>query len=217
MDSKTKRLTTIAMLSAMAFAAVLLIRIPMVLFLEYDPKNVIIVIAGFIWGPFTSFIVSLIVSTLELFTISSDGIIGFIMNILASCSFACTAAYIYKRDRTIKGSITGLISGTLCMTVVMIIWNYIVTPIFMGYPREAVVQLLVPAILPFNLIKGGIDSTIVFLIYKPIVTALRKTIFKKECESKPDSKIKIHPGLIIVACVILITFIMIALAIKGII
>lgn len=42
MESKTKTMTRVAMLSALAFAAVLFIRIPMVLFLEYDPKNVII-------------------------------------------------------------------------------------------------------------------------------------------------------------------------------
>ena len=49
MESKTKTMTRVAMLSALAFAAVLFIRIPMVLFLEYDPKNVIITIGGFIW------------------------------------------------------------------------------------------------------------------------------------------------------------------------
>lgn len=211
----TRKLTTIAMLSALGFAAVAFIRIPMVLFLEYSPKDVIIVLGGFIWGPFTAIAVSLITSLIELFTISSDGIIGFIMNVLASCSFACTAAFIYKKDRTLRGSIIGLVSGTLAMTVMMIIWNYLVTPIYLGYPRSAVVELLVPAILPFNLIKGGLNSAIVFLIYKPIVTALRKTVMKDDIITV--EKGKVHPGMIIVAGVVIVTCIMVVLAMRGII
>ena len=58
--SSTKKLTTIAILSAMAMVLNLLIQFPIVpalSFLSYDPKDIIIVIAGFIYGPMTSFIV----------------------------------------------------------------------------------------------------------------------------------------------------------------
>lgn len=50
-NSKTKKLTTLAMFVALAFAAVALGRIPLVLFLKYDPKDVIIAISGFVYGP----------------------------------------------------------------------------------------------------------------------------------------------------------------------
>ena len=53
--NKTKKLTTIGMLCALAYAAVVVGRIPLVLFLKYDPKDVIIVIGGLIFGPLTSF------------------------------------------------------------------------------------------------------------------------------------------------------------------
>ncbi len=49
--SSTKKLTTIAILSAMAMVLNLLIQfpiVPAVSFLSYDPKDIIIVIAGFI-------------------------------------------------------------------------------------------------------------------------------------------------------------------------
>ena len=58
--SSTKKLTTIAILSAMAMVLNLLIQfpiVPAVSFLSYDPKDIIIVIAGFIYGPMTSFII----------------------------------------------------------------------------------------------------------------------------------------------------------------
>ena len=66
--SSTKKLTTIAILSAMAMVLNLLIQfpiVPVVSFLSYDPKDIIIVIAGFIYGPMTSFIMSLLCSFLD--------------------------------------------------------------------------------------------------------------------------------------------------------
>ena len=58
--------------------------------------------------------------------------------------------------------------GTLAMTVLMCILNLVLDPIFWGTPREAVLRLLVPAIIPFNLSKAGINSLITFLIYKRV-------------------------------------------------
>ena len=28
------------------------------------------------------------------------------------------------------------------MTIIMLLWNYLITPLYMGYPREAVVEML---------------------------------------------------------------------------
>ena len=104
MKANTKKMVLIAMLSAMAFVMVALIRIPVVLFLSYEPKDVIVTIGGFLLGPMAAFIVSLIVSVVEMVTISSTGIIGCIMNLLSTVCFACTAAFVYKRKRTKRGS-----------------------------------------------------------------------------------------------------------------
>lgn len=57
MDERTKKLTTLAMLCALAYIAVAVFRIPVVLFLKYDPKDVIIAIGGFIYGPLPAFVV----------------------------------------------------------------------------------------------------------------------------------------------------------------
>ena len=35
-------------------------------------------------------------------------------------------------------------------------------------PVAAIKDLLLPVILPFNLIKAGINAVVVFIIYKPI-------------------------------------------------
>ena len=57
----------------------------------------------------------------------------------------------------------------------MLLWNYWIAPIYMGYPREAVAALLLPAFLPFNLIKGGLNAAITLVLYKPVVTALKRS------------------------------------------
>ncbi|MBQ4472669.1 MAG: ECF transporter S component [Lachnospiraceae bacterium] len=175
MDARTKKLVTLAMFAALAYAAMALIRIPVVLFLKYEPKDVIITIAGFLYGPMASLIISLVVGFVEMITVSDTGWIGMIMNVISSCAFCCTAAVIYKRRRTLQGAIMGLVAGTVLMTVVMLLWNYLITPIYMGYPREAVAAMLLPAFLPFNLVKAALNSAITMLLYKPVVTALRRS------------------------------------------
>ena len=172
--SRTKKLTTIGMLCALAYVAVVVGRIPLVLFLKYDPKDVIIVIGGWIFGPITSFTIAVIVSVVQMFTISGTGMLGCMMNIISSCSFACTAAFIYKRRHKLSGAIVGLICGWGCQVIVMMLGNYLIAPIYMGYPREVIVELLIPAFLPFNLIKGGLNVAITMLLYKPVITALRR-------------------------------------------
>ena len=208
--SKTKKYTTIGMLCALAYVAVVVGRIPLILFLKYDPKDVIIVIGGLIFGPLTSFAVTIIVSVVQMFTISGTGILGCVMNIISSCSFACTAAFIYKRKHKLSGAILGLFCGWGCQVVVMMFWNYLIAPIYMGYPREAIVELLLPAFLPFNLIKGGLNAAITMLLYKPVVTTLRRSNL---IEIRQDSgKMQINVGILLLALLILITCVLLILS-----
>ena len=91
---QVKKLTVLAMLCAVAFVMVALVRIPAVLFLNYEPKDVIIAFGGFLYGPVAALIISAVVSFLEFLTISSTGWIGMIMNFLSSAAFAGIAALV---------------------------------------------------------------------------------------------------------------------------
>lgn len=207
MDSKTKRITTTAMLCAIAYVVVVIGRIPVVLFLKYDPKDIIITLGGLIWGPMTSFIVSVIVSLIEMVTISENGVLGCIMNVVSTCSFACTASVIYKKKRTLSGAVMGLVTGSLMMVLVMLLWNYLITPIYMGYPREAVAELLIPAFLPFNLLKAGLNAGFTFLLYKPITTALRKTGYISDSQNMQSRKpigLWLFSGVLVITCILLV-------------
>jgi riboflavin transporter FmnP len=65
-----------------------------------------------------------------------------------------------------KGAILGLILGTLAMTLIMVPANLIITPIYLGVNRDIVVKMLIPAIIPFNLLKGIISGFITYILYK---------------------------------------------------
>jgi riboflavin transporter FmnP len=215
MQTRTKKLTVIAMLSAIAYLAMVVGRIPIVLFLKYEPKDVFITIGGFLFGPLTAFAMSAIVSFIEMFTVSTTGFIGLIMNVISTCSFACISAVIYKKKHNFKGAILGLIAGWLITTAVMILWNYLITPIYMGYPREAVVKLLIPAFLPFNLLKGGLNASFVMLIYKPLSKALRSANLMPRVKETVTNGKKMTIGTVLVCSFIIFSCILSILALKG--
>ena len=176
MKSKTKKITALGMLCALAYAAAAAGRVPVVLFLKYEPKDVVIAAGGLIFGPLSSFAIALITSIMEMFTISENGILGLMMNVISSCSFACTASLVYQKKRTPTGAAAGLLCGWLCMVLVMLLWNYLIAPIYMGCSREAAAELLLSAFLPFNLLKGGINAAATMLMYKPLVKSAEQLL-----------------------------------------
>ena len=210
--SSVKKIVLLAMLAAISYLIMSLVRIPVVLFLKYEPKDVVITIGGFLFGPMASFVVSLVVSLLEMVTVSDTGPIGCVMNLLSTCSFACTAAFIYKRKHTLNGAISGLAAGSVLMIITMLLWNWLITPWYMGVDRATVESMRLPAFLPFHLLKAGLNSALTLSLYKPLVTALRK-IRLIEYPSSGSSSSK-H-GVYLLAAILLITCILLLLALQG--
>ena len=212
MKMPVKKMVLLAMLAAVSFLLVNLVRIPVVLFLKYEPKDVVITIGGFLFGPMASFIISAVVSLLEMVTISETGFIGCVMNLLSTCTFACTAALVYKKWHTLRGAIAGLVLGSVLMVASMLLWNWLVTPWYMGTDRETVESLLLPAFLPFNLLKAGLNSALTLSLYKPLATALRKIGL---VQSHPDSGKHSKAGVYLFAAALLITCILLLLVFQG--
>lgn len=208
-----------AVLIAVSYALTLLPGIsifPSAPFLSYDPKDIVIALGGLMFGPVMSVMVSVVVSLIEMFTISATGFIGCIMNILSTCAFACTAAIVYKKRRSLSGAVVGLLCGVAAMAVVMVLWNWLITPLYMGVPREVIVTMLLPVFLPFNLLKGGINATFTFLLYKPVVGALRRARLLPSAQGAGERH-KNSLWFVVLALLILITCVLIILIIKGII
>ncbi len=170
---RLRRMCAMAMLCALAFLAVAFIRIPVVSFLKYEPKDVLLVIGGFLFGPVYGGLMCTVVSLVEMVTISDTGVIGFIMNLLSSGLFVCVAAGFYHRHRTLKNALCGLIAGVLAMTAGMLLWNYLITPLYMHVPRSTVVGMLWTVFLPFNLLKGALNGALALVLYKGVAGALR--------------------------------------------
>lgn len=210
--NSVKKLVLIAMLAAVAYVIVCLIRVPVVLFLNYEPKDVIITIGGFLLGPACAFVVSLLVSLLEMVTISGTGPIGALMNLLSTCSFACTAAIIYKKRHTFSGAIIGLTVGAVTMTAMMVLWNWLITPLYMGVSQEVVQGMLIPYFLPFNLFKATLNCALVLMLYKPLVIALRR-VSLVEAPSSGSGKVKI--GVYLLSAGLLVLCILMLLVLQG--
>ncbi len=213
-----KKTAILGLITAIAFVVTFVCRLPIipsVSFLDLEFKSAIILIGGFMFGPLSAFATTVVVCLIEMFTISSTGIIGCVMNILSTVCLICPASFIYKRKKTLSGAIIGLCVGIILMTIAMVLWNYLFTPLYMGVSRETVTNLLLPAFIPFNLIKGALNGSVTLLLYKFVVTALRKAnlIPKNENENRKKSNIF---GTILISLFVIATCILAILVFNGI-
>ena len=216
--TNVRTITSLAMLTAIAYVVMLLSKaLPQISgFLQLDLKDTVICIGGFVFGPLAAAIISIVVAVVEMFSVSDTGIIGCIMNVLATVSFCCTASFVYKKLHTKKGAVIGLSLAVVILTAVMVLWNYLITPLYMtGFSRSDIAAMLVPIFLPFNLVKGGLNMALILVLYKPIVTALRKARLVPESQTIAASS-KLNAGFILFSLALLATFVTLALVLMGI-
>jgi riboflavin transporter FmnP len=215
---KTKDMVYLAVLSAVAYVTLFFIYFPIMPnadFLIFEIKNVVLVIGGFLFGPLAALAMTITVAFLEMVTISRDGLVGMLMNVISSAAFVCTAAAIYRRKRNLTGAVLGLAAGCLMATAVMILWNYIVTPVYRGVPRAVVANMLVPVFLPFNLIKGVLNAAIAMILYKPTAALLKRTYGKREGDSEDGKKVRLHAGVLLVSLFTILSAVLVILILQG--
>jgi len=171
MKIELRTMVRMALLAALSLVLLLLIRfpiIPIAPFLIYEPADVPILIGAFMFGPVSGLIITLVVALIQAILFSPDGWVGFVMHMIATGTLVLVAGLIYKRFHNLKGAIFGLIAGSICMTLVMIPANLFFTVRFYGATYESVRDLILPAIIPFNIIKSFANSIIVLIVYKSI-------------------------------------------------
>ena len=141
---------------------------PVVAFLEYDPADIPILIGTFAFGPLAGLLITVVVSLVQGLTVSAaSGAYGIIMHIIATGTFVLVAGFLYRHKKTRKEAVIALVAGTLSMVAVMYFANLIITPMFTGWPVEAVKEVM-PFILLFNAVKAGLKSLVTFFLYKRI-------------------------------------------------
>jgi riboflavin transporter FmnP len=172
------RLTQMGMLSAVAVVLILLVRIPLIPaapYLVYDMADVPILLGGFLLGPLASLLILAVVSAIQAFFLGGNGIIGLIMHMASSGALVLIASLLYRRlGKGNRSLITSLIVAGLVMIALMIPLNLIFTPLLFGMPVSAVIKLILPVLLPFNLIKAVLNSVLFFLLFKSLSLALKE-------------------------------------------
>ena len=97
----------------------------------------------------------------------------------------------------------------------MLLWNYLITPLYMtGTSRSDIAGMLMPVFLPFNLLKAGLNSAFILLLYKPLVVSLRKAGLLPATGSGAKSA---KFGVTIFAALLLTTCVLFVLVLRGII
>lgn len=215
-SQRIKMVATLGMLIAIAYVVMWVCKpIPKVAnILQFDFKDTVIVIGGLLYGPLAAAASAFLVAFIEMLTASSTGPVGMLMNFLSTASFCCTAAFIYKRRRSQGGAVLGLTAGVAAMVVVMLLWNYLITPIYQGVSREVVASMLPTVFLPFNLVKGGLNMAAALLLYKPVVNALRAAHLVPPSENKKGG---FSVGFLLFSLILLATFIVLMLVLAKVI
>ena len=164
----TKQLVTMALMCAIAIllSVVEFPIIPAASFLKLDIALVPAAVVGFAFGAGPGALVG-IVSAVAHGAITGNWV-GCLMNVIVALAYVIPAAVIYKRNRTFKGAVIGLVVSTVCLVAGAIVANLVVDPVFYGMPFDVVAGLVVPAILPFNIIKGVVVSVLTALVYKSV-------------------------------------------------
>ena len=166
----TAMVAKLAMMTAVSLVLLLIVRIPVppAPFLVYDPADVPIYITAFAFGPAAGLIVTLVVCLIQAFLLGGDGLYGFLMHFVATGIVAIAIGVLYAKSKTKKRAIVSLITGVIVAVVVMCFMNILITPLYMGAPREAVIAMIPTVIIPFNLLKAGLNAVLTLILYKRV-------------------------------------------------
>ncbi len=185
----TKTIAKIGILAAVA-TVLMLLEIPVFFvpgFYKLDFSEVPVLLGAFSMGPVAGILIEAVKVTLNLViegTLTAG--VGDIANFLIGCSFIVPAAIIYKREKTQKNAVKGLIVGVFVKTIFAAVMNlYVLLPVYsmaFGLPLDSIIQMgtalnssitslttfVLFATVPFNLLKSFLSSLITFLIYKKL-------------------------------------------------
>ncbi len=164
----TRQLVTMALMCAIGvlLSFVEFPLLPGVTWLKYDASAMPAMVCGFAFGPGAGLAVGIVGAIIHGILMADFS--GAIMNILVVTGFILPAALVYRRKRTFKSGVVGLVLSAVAATIMAIVGNLIITPMWLGVPFDAVVTMILPILTPFNLIKAGINAVLTLIVYKSI-------------------------------------------------
>lgn len=164
----TRQLVTMALMCAIGvlLSFVEFPLLPGVTWLKYDASAMPAMVCGFAFGPAAGLAVGYVGAIIHGILMADFS--GAIMNILVVTGFILPAALVYRRSRTFKSGVVGLVLSAVAATVMAILGNLVITPMWLGVPLDAVVAMILPILTPFNLEKAGINAVLTLIVYKSI-------------------------------------------------
>ena len=185
--SSGKKAAFIGVFSAVG-GVLMLLEIPLFFapaFYKIDLSEIPVLMCAFYLGPVAGVVTEFLKIVVKLaLKGTTTAFVGDLANFIIGCSLILPATIIYHFKKSKKTALTGMITGTLIMTVFGSFLNAVyLLPTFSamyGLPLEAIVAmgaalnsaidsvstLVLFAVVPFNILKGVLVSTLTFLLYK---------------------------------------------------
>ena len=162
-----RELVTLAIFSAlgMALSFIQIPIFPPAPYLQYDPSGIVTLTVALMYGPAAGIMVQL-VSWIPKLIMSP---LGSLLTFVAMIGAVLIVGLIYKKFHNLKGAIVAIVVGSVVFTAIAIAMNFVITPIYTpGVTVEAVASMVVPILLPFNILKCVINGVVTSLLYKPV-------------------------------------------------
>lgn len=182
----TRQLVTMALLCAIAIllSFVEFPIFPAAPYLKYDASFVAVLVGGFAYGPAAGAVIGIV--EIAIHGVLMGDLWGSIMNIIAMLGFILPAAAIYKKHRTFKGAMVGLVCGCVGTILCAILGDLVIIPIYTGTQMSAVAALIIPVLLPFNALKAVLNAVLTGIVYKAVSNLI--TPKKDQVVGKPSHK-----------------------------
>lgn len=197
----TRKVAVCGMFAAIA-VVLMLFEVPVPFappFYGLDLSELPVLIGAYAFGPVAGVLIEFCKIVLKVFfKPTSTAFVGELANFVIGCSFILPASAIYLFHKTKKNAVIGAVAGTFCMTVFGTAFNAVyLLPKFaqlFGMPLEAIIamgteinpsinsiaSLVILAVAPLNLLKGGLVSVITILIYKKISPIIKEGTKNRE-------------------------------------
>ncbi|MFT8638580.1 MAG: ECF transporter S component [Bifidobacterium sp.] len=168
----TRRIAIYALFVALAIVASFIEFpiFPAAPYLKYDPSGIVSLIAGFAFGPMAAVLVSILSWIPHMF---ADPL-GSIMAIAVALGLSVPASLLYRRFHSRIGALYGILLGSVCALAIALLGNLVITPLYANISVSQVVAMILPILLPFNLLKLVIHGTVTFIIYKPVSMLVKR-------------------------------------------
>ncbi|MGG5462811.1 ECF transporter S component [Clostridium sp. B9] len=151
--------------------------IPIFPWLKIDLSDVPALMGAFAFGPLSGVVIELMKNLLILIVKGTGtAFVGEFANFLIGVALVWPAAVIYKRNKTKKNAILGMVVGTIAMEILGILANvYLLLPAYgMAMSKAELMQYITVGLIPFNGIKAVLVCGLTYVLYKKVSVSVFK-------------------------------------------